>query len=296
MKMKRTIFARLLTAFGLAALFALLMCVTGCVLLVVPTPQRDTGYARTNLTQLTPQQFTVGTTTKEEVILALGEPDAVSSDEHKLAYRSEKTVAVWIFAAGGGYSAVATGGGINRERFCIFEFDPQGRLLQATQNGTWSGEQGFGPPKLTPTNLNDDPYSVPASLASEWPWRTFPNAYWLANVNGYEGRGAEAMTGVPGRLFVTESNLVFLSRARFATDEPALKLQFSDLAGVSVNQCFLTQQYLFPKRLVIGTRSGQFHSFEIHKPGSIWNMQDKAAMRAACDFIKARINQPPAKL
>jgi len=56
---------------------------TGC--LIIPTPGIHTGYARTNVSVATPQQFQPGQTTREDTLLALGEPDAVAADESKLA-------------------------------------------------------------------------------------------------------------------------------------------------------------------------------------------------------------------
>ena len=282
MKTNRIIRMHWLTAFGLGCLLALWMSSTGCLLLVIPTPHHDTGYARTNLTQLTPQQFTIGKTTTAEVVLALGEPDAVSADEHKLAYRSEKTEAIWIFAAGGGYSGMVTGGGINRERFCIFEFDSQERLQQITQNKRWSSDVGSGEPELPPTKLDEDnTHHVPNCLANERVCIICSNTRWLINANGYQDYGATYMVGEPGRLYLTESNLVFFDRTHFANAEPTLRLLLAEVSRVRVDK------YLLAQRLVVESKSGQFHSFEISKPGSLW--LDKPAMHEVCEFIQSKI-------
>src|SRR6266581_9613371 len=76
---------------------------SGCI---VPLPNRDTGNPRKDLGQPTASRIEPGVATIEDVLLKLGEPDAVSPDERSLAYRSQRTLAIWI--AGGGYSA---GGG-----------------------------------------------------------------------------------------------------------------------------------------------------------------------------------------
>ena len=124
------------------AVVALMFGATGC--LVIPTPHSDSGYARTNVNQHAQEQFVPGKTTREDVIVALGEPDAVSMDEHHLAYRSEKVVALWI--VGGGYST--TGGTIYKNRFCVFEFDSQGRFQTVRQTGQLDMVEGAHEPQL----------------------------------------------------------------------------------------------------------------------------------------------------
>ena len=76
--------------------------------------------------------------------MALGEPDAVSSDERQLCYRSEKLVALWVFVASE-YSGPA-GGAIYRNHFYVFEFDPQGRFQSARRTGDWGAVEAAHQP------------------------------------------------------------------------------------------------------------------------------------------------------
>lgn len=274
---------------------ALTLGTAGC--LVIPTPHRDTGYARTNLTTLTPQEFTPGQSAREDVMLALGEPDAVSADEQKLAYRSEKTVAAWIMFIGGGYSGEAFGGGINQERFYVFEFDLQGRLLKTTRTGKLLGDVDFDTGELlkdantgetvVSQPLPDEGFSnnVTSCVSGEPIWRIYPNASWLADVNGYQDRRAINAIGERGRLVLTESNLLFFCNARFANDRPALRVPLVSVADARVDKYFPVQ------RVVVQTQSGQIHSFEIRRTGGYW--LDKPAMRAACKFIRSKISPTP---
>jgi len=127
--------------FAIVSLAPLLTLGTaGC--LVIPVPHSNSGYARTNVVAHTPEQFVPGQTTREAVILALGEPDAVSRDERELAYRSEKVVAVWIIAAASQGAGGATGGDIYKNNFYIFEFDPNGLYQTNRQTGQYGLVQG----------------------------------------------------------------------------------------------------------------------------------------------------------
>ena len=124
---------------------------TGC--LIIPTPHSDSGYARTNVVQRTQQQFVPGQTTRADVLVALGEPDAVSRDERQLAYRSEKMVALWMLGAASQGGGGATGGTIYKNRFYVFEFDAQGRFQTVEQTAQWGIVQGGDEPLLSPPVL-----------------------------------------------------------------------------------------------------------------------------------------------
>jgi outer membrane protein assembly factor BamE (lipoprotein component of BamABCDE complex) len=251
---------------------ALMFGATGC--LIIPTPHSDSGYARTNVNQQAQEQFVPGKTTREDVITALGEPDAVSMDERQLAYRSEKVVALWI--VGGGYSA--TGGTIYRERFFVFEFDPQGRFQTARQSKPWAPVQGEHPPELP----NSAYYFL--GISNRMVVDVSRSAFWLPDINGFQGLKGQFTIGKAGQLLLTESNLVFSTESQLANAEPELKLPLASITNVCV------AKYSFCRRLVVQTDAGKVHSFEIIKPsglGGVW--QDKPAMQAACDFIQSKI-------
>jgi|GEM_PF-2202356 len=270
------------TRFGLrcAAVLVLAFGTVGC--LVIPTPHADTGFARTNLTKLTPQQFTVGQSTLEDVVLALGEPDAVSADEHRLAYRSEKNVAIWIIAAAGEYGGGATGGGINRERFYRFDFDSQGRLRAITQRGKLLGNVGFAEVEVSHPLFEDgNSNAVPSGLAGEQIRAVYPYASWLPGVDGYQSKGALYEVGSPGRLVLTESNLNFFVDSQFANTGPALRLPLASVTGVRVNR------FLLARRLVVSAGPEGIHSFEIYnQPGRF--TRNAEAMRGACQIVGAK--------
>jgi hypothetical protein len=72
------------------------------------------------------------------LILAPGQPDAVSPDRLKLVYRSEK-VSGWLFIGfpGGGHTAP-----ILKDIFLVAEFEKNGILQDLQPSHTWSGPGG----------------------------------------------------------------------------------------------------------------------------------------------------------
>jgi hypothetical protein len=74
--------------------------------------------------------------------------------------------------------------------------------------------------------------------------------------------------------------LVFVTAFQFANAGPALTLPLAAVAEARVDEWSA-------RRLVIRLNTGEVHSFEINKPGSV--RQDKPAMQAACEFIQSKI-------
>lgn len=263
------------TGWRLALLLALASGLTGC--LVIPL-NRNSGNARTNLQGQSPKRFVPGQTTRAEVILALGEPDAVSSDERQLAYRSEKEVAVWVVVVGGSGGGGGAGS-IFKNHFWIFEFDPQGRFETAKQSGWWGLVEGDRDPTVkSPGKLfgNGDSSGL---ISREAIRLEFPRAYWLAGIDGYRPKGSSLMFGQPGGLFCTESNLLFVTQGQFGNAKPTLELPLASVSEAHLDKYFLA------RRLVVRLKGGEVHSFQILKGLS----QDTRAMNTTCDFIRSRM-------
>jgi len=255
---------------------------TGC--LIIPTPHSDSGYARTNLDRHMPEQFTPSVTTRQDIILALGEPDAVSWDERQMAYRSEKIVALWIVIAG---YAGGDAGTISKNQFYVFEFDPQGRFQTVTKSGELGMGEGADEPLLNSTVLKSvHTNGAPAMFRGEPVRCEYPKSFWLVGVDGFRSQGAKYFVCEPGQLLLTESNLVFVTAFQFANTEPALTLPLASVAEARVDEW--SRPLVWSRcRLVVRLNSGEVHSFEIYKPGSF--RQDKPAVQAACDFIQSKI-------
>ena len=262
-------------------LLALILALSATSCLIIPMPHYDSGYARTNVVQHTQQQFAPGQTTRADVLLALGEPDAVSRDEHQLAYRSEKIMALWI-VGGGNY---ATGGNIYKNRFYVFEFNPDGLYQTNRQTGQFSMVEGADEPQLiSPAFKSEGTNGMSVTEAGEPVRHEYPKSFWLAGVDGYHSQGSTSLTGQPGRLWLTETNLAFMTESQFANTAPALSLPFTALSEARVDKFFMS------RRLVVRLQSGEIHAFAINSSGGIW--QDKPAMQTVCDLIQSKIKSP----
>ncbi len=97
----------------------LCMIATGCV---IPT-NYYTSDSRKNVTETTAELIVTGKTTKEDVLLSLGEPDEVSHDENTFTYSWTKVKAIW---AVGGTHGGAAGGTIGRHYNLVIDFDNNG--------------------------------------------------------------------------------------------------------------------------------------------------------------------------
>ncbi|UCF68884.1 MAG: hypothetical protein JSV80_06240 [Acidobacteriota bacterium] len=92
--------------------------------LPVPTPRHTPSDAGTrSAVDRSHYVVTVGTTSREELLWQLGEPDMVSADERFLVYRWLSISGHWLIGSGG----VEMG---DRRQDLLFEFDESGRLVR----------------------------------------------------------------------------------------------------------------------------------------------------------------------
>ena len=95
----------------LATLAPLAALAAGCVLVApVPTAYHPDG-SRRNLTEETATRFAPGSTTVDDVVLALGEPDEAAPDASRLTYRWERVYMhlIWGWAIPAGEVAIGQG-------------------------------------------------------------------------------------------------------------------------------------------------------------------------------------------
>jgi hypothetical protein len=130
---------RLVMGLGLGAGGALLLA--GC--LVIPVDYYKTG-SRHNLNTKTPEKLQVGTTTREDVFLLLGEPDVAYGDGQGLRYSWRKMKWFWgvaIGATGGGVGGAGGGGQIGRRYELAVSFDSSNRVSQVQLLKYWESER-----------------------------------------------------------------------------------------------------------------------------------------------------------
>lgn len=104
----------------------IIACASLCAsCIVVPVSYTEYGN-RKNVSKETIDRIVIGVTTKEDVRLALGEPDFISMDEACLGYSWSKVKLLWMAAAG--YNA--TGGAIARDYRLTIPFDEKNVVVE----------------------------------------------------------------------------------------------------------------------------------------------------------------------
>jgi len=142
---------------------------TGMTLLascIIPTDYHAPG-SRQNVDPKTLANFAVGVTTKEEVLLKLGEPDFVSEDGQRLGYAWTQVKAIWFF--GSGYSG--GGGAIEKNYLLEITFDEKDTVSTARVIQHWGSipqlsEQAGSPEQSQPMDLRLKAPPVPSGAGN----------------------------------------------------------------------------------------------------------------------------------
>ena len=102
---------------------------TGCLF---PVPPHYDQYSRENVEGKVPEFITSGVTTREDVMMALGEPDGVALDESWFVYGSAYCEGgMGLFMAAGSAAGVIATTAVQYRRL-ILQFDPHGVVTQPT--------------------------------------------------------------------------------------------------------------------------------------------------------------------
>lgn len=126
-----------------AALFATVLCgvvLAGC--LIIPVDYYATG-SRHNVTMTSTNVLHIGATTREDLLLTLGEPDFVSDDGRRFGYFWTKVKAIWAVASYGGSGA---GGEITQSYLIETSFDRSNRISDVRLLKKW-GDSVAGTPE-----------------------------------------------------------------------------------------------------------------------------------------------------
>jgi hypothetical protein len=101
----------------------------GCVAL--PLPSQDSRLERDNLGEWQSERFQPGKSTREEVLLGLGEPDGVPADGSWLVFADVRNAGHWLFVVGsmGGVGGFDTNGKYVYRNLIVF-FDAKGRVRE----------------------------------------------------------------------------------------------------------------------------------------------------------------------
>ena len=239
---------------------------TGC--LIIPTPHFDSGRARSSFDKRSLEQIEPGVTSREQVLLQFGEPDAVSSDRRKIAYRSEKVVAYWV--AAGGYQA--SGGTLTKDCYLVVEFDKRGVVQTRKLSTHWLFPVPVDSVMVTKGWQEDSAAAIDqTSMISG-------RGEWFPNVDGFQTIAGGLVMGYLG---LTPEAIVFRDRTQSGDTEPHWILPYQGL-----KDCRLAK-FGLARRVVIRTLDNQVHSFSFTGPRGM--MQDKTKTRAAFEFIQRKV-------
>lgn len=123
-----------------ALLGALVLSGTGCIVLPIPS-NRLGDYSRKDIPPEVMIGLVVGQTTREEVLLRLGEPDEWSADARHYRYHWERVKWDIIVIAGGGYSATAGDIPINKNHDLVIGFDSAGVISDKKFNAQFKSSE-----------------------------------------------------------------------------------------------------------------------------------------------------------
>lgn len=116
------------------------LVISGCLVIPVDHPVSS---SRQNITEQTMGELKPGATTKEEVILNLGEPDRVSEDGRHLGYAWSRLRWFWLLAGSSGYSGGIATGVITRDSMLQLTFDEDSRLVKSELRKIWAGDSSL---------------------------------------------------------------------------------------------------------------------------------------------------------
>lgn len=138
LRMRRSYLRKL----GIPAWVAVATLAAGC--LIIPMDYYQAG-SRANVRRETSEKLRVGATSKEEMLLALGEPDFASEDGRRLGYAWTKVKAVWVIVGGSGGAS----GEIARSYVLEVSFDAGNHISRLRMLKQWGSE-------VTPARELDD--------------------------------------------------------------------------------------------------------------------------------------------
>ena len=106
---------------------------------VVPVVPYYAEGSRRNVGPEPPSSVRVGTSTKDDLFLTLGEPDFVSEDGRRLGYAWTKVSAIWLSVGGAGGGV---GGEISNARVLEFTFDERNVVGSVRRLKEWDETGG----------------------------------------------------------------------------------------------------------------------------------------------------------
>jgi hypothetical protein len=233
-------------------IITLLLGVSGCVVIPVPLPIDDAVEARRDSVGRSVTRFQTGVTTRRDILLALGEPDATSIDERKLVYWAPKW-RVWCLLLGYYICDWDTLGDID---YIVAEFDGLGLLVKFE-------EAENCPPLMVPLTC----YSGHKVLLQQGATKIDVIKWHLDKFQN-------------GTIILTETELIFISHKPMA-NAPDLQIAYSSISDVYIKG-------LAVDALCVRCRSGAEYKFWIDHLNPD-EQQEGKALQKAYSLIRSRL-------
>jgi hypothetical protein len=242
----------------------------------VPLPSGDSPGSRHNLTDAVPDFIAIGQTTRADVLLALGEPDAVSEHDTLFSYgRTTRNGGVaFVVGSAGGFGAIS----IERMTYrrLAIAFDDAGRVADARiehVSCTEGGLAGGGPEARSSPCLNVAALDARSredrvrQASGEESGEVFDSVSWYAGTRGFDRirsfRQNTPETPERGTLVVGRTGIWLFAPDADSRSEPLLKLAYADIAELYVDTFGLS------RRVVLKHSSGAWDSFAVEHGSSI---------------------------
>lgn len=246
-------------------LYLMILTVSGCM--IIPVPRYDTAPSRCNISEQETRRFEPGATTRRDLILALGEPDAVSIDERKLVYCWQRVVAWWIIVGFEGTAGAGDAGEIYDADFFVAEFDARGVLVRFAESKRF--------PELVPTLSSYGDHRILLQNSAKL----------YAGVDGFKGIWYRVNNGIPGQLLLTEHAVIFIEDALLSNAAPTREWAYPLIRKERL------AKFGRSRRLVLYDHSGGVSSIEVLDPTIIGMMVDVESVQKAHAIIQTRINR-----
>jgi outer membrane protein assembly factor BamE (lipoprotein component of BamABCDE complex) len=248
----------------------------GCPVPLVP---RYVSESRHNVGERMPDFIVAGTTTRDDVLLRLGEPDGRGPGDRWFAYGSSYSEGgvIFIMAAGGG----AGGAGVEaiRYRRIVVRFDDQGvvgsanfveRLCPSYMLAAGSSESKSEPCVDVATDEAAETVALmePAVPMGEQVLAAFAQVRWL----GEFGRSADPLNlPASGALTLTDRSLVFEGRpAPAGGSAKIIRIPYSEVMQVSVSGAVVAIELSRLATLAFEVdQAGSFKQSSPDKPGAM---------------------------